>query len=289
DEGCALFGYNVHDFGYGDDSARVVAVGIGSTFVAGTAAGPVDADYGLVPFNSDCTVNTSYGVNRPDFGTSDTLGGQVLQIPKFADQPNSEKEVLAGSTNGDIGLTRIEAVPILPGFGARTIDTSFGTGGKTVVQTGGTENVTAFGRQSDGSLIVAGTNATIDNADFFVARFTAAGFLDTTFGTGGFAYADFALDDRAYAIAIRRDNSIAVAGCTNNSRFAIAQFTSSGQLDSGFAGDGTAIVKVGSDLDECARAVRFIGPKKIVVAGYSAGGGKPNFALVQLETTVDPL
>jgi uncharacterized delta-60 repeat protein len=289
DEGCALFGYNVRDFGHGDDSARAVAVGVGSTFVAGTVNGPIDADYGVVPFNSDCTENTGYGVQRVDFGAGDTLGGQVLQIPKFADFPNPEKEVLAGSMNGDIALTRVAAEPLLPGFGAHEIDTGFGTGGKTVVQTGGTENVTAFGRQSDGTLIVAGTNATIDNADFFVARFTAAGFLDTTFGTGGFAYADFGLDDRAYAIAIRKDNSIAVAGCTNGSRFAVAQFTASGQLDSGFAGDGTATVEVGSDADECARAVRFIGPKRIVLAGFSSGGGRPNFALAELETTVDPL
>jgi hypothetical protein len=80
-----------------------------------------------------------------------------------------------------------------------------------------------------------------------------------------------------------------VAGCNNDfgSRVAVAQFTPEGQLDVGFSGDGTFELEISGVVD-CARAVRFLGGRRIVVAGYADGGGNPSFVVAQIETTQDP-
>ena len=68
-----------------------------------------------------------------------------------------------------------------------------------------------------------------------MARFSAAGVLDPSFGTGGFATASFGADGpaTAYSVAIDSEGSIVVAGKANG-EFAVARFTNSGLLDPTF-------------------------------------------------------
>jgi len=69
------------------------------------------------------------------------------------------------------------------------------------------------GFQADGKIIIVGNTLNSGMGDFGVARFTADGQPDATFGTGGTMAIDFFGDyDAAQAVAIQPDGGIVVGG-----------------------------------------------------------------------------
>src|SRR5207244_7747997 len=67
-----------------------------------------------------------------------------------------------------------------------SLDTTFGTAGKLTTDLGGAnQSASSAVLQADGKLLVAGIYAPTGPSQFFVARYTAAGTLDSTFGTNG--------------------------------------------------------------------------------------------------------
>jgi uncharacterized delta-60 repeat protein len=139
-----------------------------------------------------------------------------------------------------------------------------------------------------GRLVLAG----ISGGTFHVQRRSGPGFLTVE-------DEDIVIDPSqvsavARGVAIAPDGKIVVVGSVDfggsgGSDFAVARLNPDLTLDTTFAGDGTATVKIGPDGSECARAVTFDGPNHLVLAGYANGGGRPNFALAELETTRDAL
>ncbi|MCY4493438.1 MAG: hypothetical protein OXB92_06245, partial [Acidimicrobiaceae bacterium] len=151
------------------------------------------------------------------------------------------------------------------------LDTSFGRGGLarldlTPTARTGSDDLTAdsidaalaVDVQSDGKVVVAGESYRLfKNADdviltqtvAFVARFTAAGALDTTFGTvvsgstrtGWFEVAPSSVHSGAhaafYAVEVLADGKILAAGILSPSAL-IVRLTSSGALDTTFSDDG---------------------------------------------------
>jgi len=88
---------------------------------------------------------------------------------------------------------------------------------------------------SDGSILVVGSMQS-SNSEYAISKYTPTGNLDTSFGTGGIVHGNFSVGDNsnAYACAIDdSDGSIYITG-TSNSEYAIAKFTSSGNLDTTF-------------------------------------------------------
>ncbi len=105
--------------------------------------------------------------------------------------------------------------------------------------------------QADGKIVVVGFITGLDGGDdLFVARFTASGTLDTSFG-GGNGYVRFDADGNASAtaegasdVAIQPDGKIVVAGGLSSngvSNSLVVRFNSNGTLDGTF---GTGGVKV---------------------------------------------
>jgi len=122
---------------------------------------------------------------------------------------------------GLMGLVVITCV-VLGGFSASAmaapsdLDSTFGSGGKAIVDFGGSDLAFAAARQPDGKLLVAGetsAGATPDN--FAVARLNPDGSPDAGFGVGGKATVDFGGgDDTAFAVAVQPDGKILLAGQT---------------------------------------------------------------------------
>jgi uncharacterized delta-60 repeat protein len=145
------------------------------------------------------------------------------------------------------------------------LDPGFGTGGRVVTDLPSLqEGALALARLDDGPLIVAGW------ADdrMLVARYTAAGALDPSFGDGGVASADLpGLGGRANALILRAGGRILVAG-ESNGHMAIARLTGEGRLDPGFGSGGVSIVDRGPGRD-VGRAMAIDSRGRIVVAGQS--------------------
>lgn len=99
-------------------------------------------------------------------------------------------------------------------------DSSFGTGGRVVTSLpGGPVTVRALARQPDGRLLVAGSIGRWDtDRDVMVARLTAAGALDPTFGSQGVRRLDLGPTAEAgEALAVQPDGALVVGGWVDTS------------------------------------------------------------------------
>jgi uncharacterized delta-60 repeat protein len=228
-----------------------------------------------------------------------------------AAQPDG-KLVVVGWTDAALGHRDFAVVRLLQDG---SLDPTFGTGGKTSLQFGNSDDeATGVAIQPDGKIVVAGwtlVNAT--DHDFAVARLTANGAPDPTFGNKGLTSVSFNLgggkDDRANAVALGKDaqgnTTIILAGFAQVSDidydFAVARLTANGALDPTFGAGGLGgKVTVPFNLnatganDDRANALTLASDGSIILAGYAqvsatdfdfaiagvtpVGGLNPNFA-----------
>lgn len=171
-----------------------------------------------------------------------------------------------------------------------TLDTTFGAAGKAVDDFAGENDaIRGAALQADGKIVVAGVLGSGGQDDFGVARYSADGVLDTSFG-GGLVNTDFAgTFDQARAVAVQpSDQRIVVAGWVDNGDptgddFALARYEADGTLHPLFGAAGKASVDFGGTDEAVAVAIQPDG--KIVAAGNSDGGGTLDFALARFTTT----
>jgi uncharacterized delta-60 repeat protein len=208
---------------------------------------------------------------------------------------------MALQPDGKIVVGGASAIQRFNGDGS--LDTSFGAGGQADFTFPNTlENLPrAIAVQADGKIVVVGQTTQAARSDFVVARYTAAGTLDATFGAGGDGklIIDFGgLSARGTGVALQSDGSIVVGGRADlgsislaDADFAAARLTTAGALDPSFGTNGKTTINVGGKFDE-ARAIALASDGKIVLAGHAGvdGGSNGNVGLVRLTTdgVVDP-
>jgi uncharacterized delta-60 repeat protein len=150
--------------------------------------------------------------------------------------------------------------------------------------------------QADGKILICGSQAAgVDSSDFYVARFTADGELDTSFSFDGRTTVDFdGGDDICTGLAVQPDGKIVIVGTSaphlgSNGDFAIARLNSDGTLDTAGFGNGSGKSVVAFDLggnnSDQALAVALRPNGRIVVAGSaSTASNGMDFAILQLNT-----
>lgn len=113
------------------------------------------------------------------------------------------------------------------------------------------------------------------NYQFAVARCNPNGTLDTTFSGDGRLTTNFGdafyRDNQAEAVAIDATGKIVAAGLISDSqlkKFALARYTTNGNLDTTFGGDGMITNGFSPDGAAGANALAIDANGKIVVAGY---------------------
>ncbi len=117
---------------------------------------------------------------------------------------------------------------------------------------------------------------------FTLARYTANGSLDATFGAGGTIQASFGISDETVGgIALQADGKILVVGSANG-EVALARFNADGSVDTGFGTGGTVITFVGTG-SSAGTSVAVAPDGRIVVAAAANDVWSPNtdFALVR--------
>ncbi|MEZ4367651.1 MAG: delta-60 repeat domain-containing protein [Kofleriaceae bacterium] len=178
-------------------------------------------------------------------------------------------------------------------------DASFGTGGFVTTSlgfTGGADEIDLV-VQPDGKLVVSATIADeldATDSDIGLARYTATGTLDATFGTAGVARVDIATvpgggatadksrglatdaSGRLYVHAVARDPGTV----RTDSDFAVVRLTADGALDATFGTAGMHFLDLlGGDpagsLNATARGIAVLDDGSILAGGYT---NNPSFS-----------
>src|SRR5688572_6760799 len=116
---------------------------------------------------------------------------------------------------------------------AGDLDSSFGANGKVLTDFPNTNNdavLQAVLQADDKIVVLTGGEANHSR----LARYTADGQLDGTFGSGG----SIVLNYRPASLAVRSDNRLVVAGydSANANNVLLTRYTANGQVDSSFGG-----------------------------------------------------
>jgi len=282
------------NFGGTYDWAYAVAVQPdGRIVAAGVSNAGKTYDFALARYTADRSLDPTFGHNG--IVTSDFEGSYDWAYA-LALQPDG-KLVLDGvsdrSGSQDFALARY-----LPN-GA--LDGGFGEGGLATgtLRPLTVDAVRGVAVQPDGRILAAGVTFENEvslrpNGDFMVARYTADGRPDLTFGIGGVVTTDFegSSYDELYALALQPDGRILTAGVTDSGGgpgvlagaddLALARYTPEGILDASFGQGGKTEIDLGS-RDEEIRALALAPDGKIVVAGYTGGEQQGDLMIGRLD------
>jgi uncharacterized delta-60 repeat protein len=157
------------------------------------------------------------------------------------------------------------------------LDPSFGVGGVALTSIGdGNAQATAVAPDPDGG-VVAGGSAVSDGAlGFALARYSAAGTLETAFGSSGTLTANLGhTTSQVNAVTVESNGDILVAGSGDTSggstEVLLALYSPSGQLVSGFGTGGSELVAIGNGGNAQANAIVLNG-SNVLVAGRAVNG-----------------
>ena len=215
------------------------------------------------------------GVPDPTFGTggyaTTPLRGSgypwvtTTMINDIALQADG-KFVVAGAAGMDLALARYNA--------NGSLDATFGNGGSVVVDLslGVSDRANAIAVQRDGKIVIAGH----DTNDYLVARFTASGALDPSFGNGGVVKTDFhgGWRDFGQDMLIQPDGKIVVVGGSLSypiDHISLARYNTDGSLDTTFGSGG---LSWNDFRNHCGykhsfgSAVALLPDGKLVIAGF---------------------
>jgi uncharacterized delta-60 repeat protein len=260
---------------------RVLVQPDGRIVLAGTlATGTTGDDFAVFRFLPDGAPDTGFGTGgrvTTEVGTA-TEPAVVVSDRVAAAALHPDGRIVVGGATGQLGVFDVALVRYTPG-GA--LDTTFGGDGKVVTDFGaaGMNGADDLAVQPDGRVVVLGWAETTaaGAARLSLARYTAAGALDTTFDADGVLVGP---SGHARALALQADGRIVVAGGTDagGSRHAtLLRYLADGAPDRSFDGDGAVVTAFGDGSSAFAVAVRPDG--RIVTAGYGIVGGRSRFAV----------
>ena len=162
-------------------------------------------------YYSNGTLDTTFG------GTGVVMytGGDASQ--GFGAAVDPDDRIVA---TGDYSSGAISDAVVTRFINGGTLDTTFSDDGAAFYSTADTDGAAAVAVDARGRVLITGISSLgMTTSAMFLARFTAAGELDTTFGTGGaVTYHDISIansEDNGRAIAFDLTGRIIVAGTTS--------------------------------------------------------------------------
>lgn len=239
-----------------------------------------DADFALARFNSNGTLDYSFGVN----GKVTTTVGTGNDFPTGIVVQSDGKIVVSGySASGsshDFVVVRYNT--------NGSLDNTFSNDGKLTTPIGASDDKAwSVALQTDGKIVVAGDSWNGTDYDFALVRYNADGTLDNSFdGDGKLTTAINTYYDDYQSVAIQSNGKIVVAGYTYNSSnrdFVLVRYNSDGTLDNSFDMDGIVTTDFGTNGDG-ATSIAIQSDGRIVAGGYSDVNSNSDFALARYLT-----
>ncbi len=256
-----------------NDQPDAVAVQSDGKIVVGgdwANASGVD-DFALVRYNTNGTLDTTFGSGGK---VLDVLGpGYYSGIRALAIQPDG-KIVAAGEIGFNLAVVRYNS--------NGTPDPTFGNDGVATVALGQSGDQ-GFGvaLQPDGKIVIVGqADGGNASAKIELARFTAVGALDPTFGNDGTVLTDLPGGyEGAFGVALQSDGKIVVAGqdskdpnSPSDLDAVLIRYTAAGTPDPTFGSGGVVVADLGGPSDVYNGVA--IAPDGSIIATGVGGAGK---------------
>ncbi|MER5352112.1 delta-60 repeat domain-containing protein [Kitasatospora sp. NPDC002551] len=233
-----------------------------------------NAQFALARYNTDGTLDTTFG---PSSAVPGTVTFSFLAVPNTnfarAVAIQADGKIVVAGLAGPNEQTANVAIARLNTDGS--LDTSFGTGGKVLLNVSGGlgDGIRSLVIQPDGKIVGAG--AAGPNA--LLVRLNSNGTLDSTFGGGlGLTTLQLGTTSHFFGLAQRNDGKLVAAGfsvntATSADNFLAARFNADGSLDTTFGTGGSTNVSFGllSDLAFGVALTNGGNNGKIVLAGLA--------------------
>lgn len=237
------------------------------------------------------TISFDTAFNTTGYSTHSVLAPPEWSISRaFVLQPDG-KIIIAGDTYG--GGSFAEKLALVRLHADGTIDTSFGTAGKTVTLITNATNASKMILQPDGKIIVCGwayTDAT--RYDMVIARYTADGILDTSFNQTGYSVLNIQADSMDFGadVGVLPDGKIVMVGNTaalgQQRDHVLVRFNTDGTFDSTF--NGTGILVLSNPADESMNRLIIQPGGKILLGGHRYNGTRHEFLLMRFNSDGTP-
>ncbi len=202
----------------------------------------IQSDGKIVAVGQSNSLSEAYIIRLNTNGTLDTTfsGDGIFEISGAGIALSVALQTDSKIVIGSRGLSGESIIIRLNTNGA--LDTTFDTDGIVSLSPNHYEPY-GLAIQSNGRIVVAGTNSTNAGGDISAVRLLTSGALDPTFDTDGIAVTSvYAGDSEARSLAIQTDGKIIVGGgpgaSGSETEAAIIRYNSDGSLDTSFDGDG---------------------------------------------------
>lgn len=250
----------------------------GKILLAGDATPGIDADFALVRYLPDGSLDPAFGFGGQVMvgGASDDLARAILLQP--------DGMILLGGRGGPSGGNEFYIVRFTSGG---TLDATFGTNGEVTgaMGFGGNEGY-AMALQPDGKILLAGSAANANDLDFALLRYNPDGSQDMDFGIDGAVLTPVGTGtgDVCYTMVVQPDGKILLGGAMgsgfNASSFAMVRFLPDGSLDESFGTNGIVVspISMGRNIG-FSLALQPDG--RILMCGDARGEGFGGFAVAR--------
>jgi uncharacterized delta-60 repeat protein len=268
--------------GTGNDKCySVIQQADGKLVVSGTSYTGSNPDFALVRYESDGSLDTSFGVNGKvvtPIGTGSDFGQSVIEL-------SDGKLLMVGYSEYVFVLVRYND--------DGSLDTTFDGDGKLFAGIT-TYPAASYGlsvlQQTDDKIVVAGYAKTSGNDDLAIARYNLDGSFDTSFsGDGKLTMPIGSSNEAAAAVIQQADGKLVMGGYSYNAgnvHFALVRLNTDGAMDTTFSSDGKLVTSV-SALNDQAFSVIQQSDGKLVLAGYGNSGKFNYMALARYHSESD--
>lgn len=239
---------------------------------------------GVTPLE-DRTAPAVVGAPDPAFGVNGRsvfnvgLADELLAVAHQTDG----KVVVAGTTGDDVLVARLNT--------DGTFDSTFGQGGRRLIDFGAVDVATGVVILGDGRIVIGGYTVGSDGGDFVAARLTPSGADDTTFGPAGRRAFDLggAVADKAYSVGVNSFGGVYLAG-SSGTDMAVVRLDAFGNPDKAFGTNGVRTLDLGGT--EEARSVLVYPDARVALVGYTTVGtpsdsANPTYDIVALRLGSD--
>lgn len=248
----------------------------GKILIGGAAYSGSNADVALARYNTDGSLDSSFGTGGQGVSAIGTGDDVVTSLAVQHDGKIVVACCVYDGVTSKLALARFNTTG--------TLDNSFGENGKVIMALSWVEEYREYNLaiKSNDMIVVAGVSYNGLDRDFALARLNTDGSLDNSFNVN----TDIGTnqDDYPTSLTVQPDGKIVVAGVTVGSNlsydFALARYNSDGTLDSSFSTDGRLTTSF-SVWGNFATSVAIQPDGEIVVAGYSNNSTDDDFALAR--------